>query len=74
MKTKHAEVKNKVEELSEKVILRILSKGWRRDLIVKYSILYGGQYLSSDGSQNYLVFQASSSYFTTTKNNWSIAV
>ena len=46
----------------------ILTKGLTKDLIGKYSIVNGGKYFSLIESQNYLVFQPISSYFTTGKD------
>ena len=52
-----------MDDLSEEVKL-ISAKVLIKNLINKYSFLNIGKYFSLDGSQNYLVFQPLSSYFT----------
>ena len=53
-KTRHVEVKNKLDNISKKVKI-ILKKGLTKNLINKYSILKGAKNFSSDGLQMYLV-------------------
>ena len=66
-KTRHVEFKNKLDDLSEKNKL-ISTTGLTKGLINNYSFLIGEKYFGESGSQNYLVFQSFSRYFTTTKN------
>ena len=54
-KTKHVLVENELNELSEKV-KAISTKGLKKDLIDKFSILNGAKYFSLRIFQNYLVF------------------
>ena len=54
-KTKHIEVKTKLNDLEKKVEV-ISTKGLTADLINKHSILNVGKYFFSDGLQNYLAF------------------
>ena len=59
-----------MNKLSEKVELTS-TKGLTKDLIGKYNILNGYNYFNLNVSQNYLVFQTISSYFTTEKDGKS---
>ena len=52
-----------INDLTREVKL-IKIKGLTKDSINKCSILSNSKYFSLDGSQNYLVFQQLSSYFT----------
>ena len=49
-KTRHAEVKNKLDDLSEKNKL-ISTKGLTKGFINNYSILNDGKYFGENGSQ-----------------------
>ena len=57
--------KNELNELSKKV-KAISTKGLRKDLINKFSILKEAKYFSSEIFQNYLVFIPANKYFTGT--------
>ena len=45
-------------------VKKVSRTGLTKDLINKYSIPYGSKHFSLGGSQNYLVFQSLSTYFT----------
>ena len=77
-KTRHVEVKNKLDELSEKVKITS-TKGLTKHLIGKYSILNGAKYFSLDGLQNYLVFILTRHIYCITKDgsnkkNWIVEI
>ena len=53
--------KNELNELSKKII-EISTKGLKKELIDKFSILNGAKYFSSGIFKNYLVFMSANKY------------